>query len=305
MDQPMITFYNGIKMPTLLFGTWKIPKELAAESVKQAVKVGYRGIDCAAIYGNEKEVGKGLKELFDSGIKRTDLFITSKLWNTCHSKEHVKGALDQTLRDLQLDYLDLYMIHWPVSFQFTGYDLKPEIPRDKNGEISFGNASLQETWKAMEDLLSTGKVRSIGVSNYPIICMLDLFTYAKIKPVINQIEIHPYNTRYELVEFLKSRNINPMAYSSLGSGKEGPLSDPFINELSKKYHKTPAQILIRWSMQRGHSVIAKSNHPDRIVENFQVLDFEISQEDIAKINKLDRKQVVCDTREYWSFPMDV
>jgi len=296
-------------MPLHGLGTWKMSQ--AREPVKAAIEQGYRLIDCAAVYKNEIEVGKGLADAFGSGLcKREDLFIVSKLWNTCHAPEHVAPALDSTLKNLGVEYLDLYLIHWPVSFEFTGsVDLAvaPFANRDENGLIKFGKAPLYQTWKAMEDLLATGKVRAIGISNYNMQTLLDLLTYANVIPHVLQLECHPYNTRHELIAYAKSKGMHIMSYSTLGSGKEGPLQDAKVLEIATKHKKSSAQVLLRWATQMGYTVMPKSSHAERVKENgpAELFSFTLDKDEVSAISALDRKHMVCDMREYWKFPIDV
>ncbi|EME30405.1 aldo/keto reductase [Galdieria sulphuraria] len=306
MATPAAVLNTGAKVPLVGFGTWKAEPGRVGEAVRTALEAGYRHIDCAAVYGNEKEIGQVFKEIFSSGkVKRSDVFVTSKLWNTCHKKEHVIEACKQTLKDLQLDYLDLYLIHWPCAFEFAGLPITEEntIPKNKKGEIAFAKVPLQETWKAMEELQKQGLVKAIGVSNYRIVELLDLLSYCEIVPAVNQIEVHPYNQRKDLKEFCESRGIHVTAYSPLGSGKEGPLQDSVVRSISEKLGKTPAQVLLAWGLQRGTSVIPKSVTPTRIKENLNCT-FKLDSEVVKQIDQLERGQVVCDMREYWGFPID-
>jgi len=304
MKIPCLTLNNGVQQPFLGLGTWEgLNPETSAKEVADAIEVaidaGYRHFDCASVYGNEKVIGQALKKAIDAGkVKREELFITSKLWNTNHG--HVREACLQTLKDLQLDYLDMYLMHWPVSFEFQGIPPKSNVPKDANGHIMFGKVTIQECWQQLEKLHDEGLAKSIGISNFRLIELLDLLKYARIKPATNQIEVHPYFVREHLVEECHRFGIKITAYSPLGSNHEGPLQDPLIAELSQKYNRSKAQILIRWSTQRGLSVIPKSANPQRVKENANIFDFEISPEDIKRINGLEREKCFVNQVETWA-----
>lgn len=228
----------------------------------------------------------------DSGkVRREDLFITSKLWNTNHAKQHVREACLKTLKDLQLDYLDLYLIHWPVSFEYVDmYSTSSEIfPHDEEGNVRFSKVSLWETWLAMEKLVDEGLVRSIGVSNMNVALINDLLTYARIMPAICQVELHPYLVQENLVSFLHERGIHVTAYSPLGRGKN-LLTDPKVQEISRRYNKTPAQVLIRWAIDRGLMVIPKSVHQDRLKENFDVFNFKLTSHDLDLLKQMNKNE---------------
>jgi diketogulonate reductase-like aldo/keto reductase len=242
-----------ISSPRLGLGVYNIPSsDTGIELIKYALKVGYRHIDTASIYDNELEVGKAIETC---GLSRADLFITTKLWPLYGPQDYVQ-AFEESLTRLGLDYIDLYLIHAP--------------PQHKYRKIA---------WKTMEDLLITGKSRAIGVSNYGISHLEELFDYADIYPSVNQIELSPYLQRKDLVQFCKNNDIALTAYSPITRGLK--LKDPKLREMASKYGKTPAQLLIRWSLQNDFIVIPKSSRPERVKENFSVTDFKIEEEDMA------------------------
>jgi diketogulonate reductase-like aldo/keto reductase len=294
-----LTLNNGKTVPSRGFGTWRLSKDTAAHTVEAAIRAGYRHIDCAMIYGNEKEVGEGIKSAIDQNIvKREDLFITSKLWNTDHAPKRVEEATRSTLGDLGLDYLDLYLVHWGVAFE-SGGDLEP---LDDSGLAKFSFVPLQDTWHAMERLAEKGLVKSIGVANYNATMLLDLLSYAKVKPAMNQIELHPYHAQDTLVKFCHHQEVAVTAYSPFGSTGAIILNDAILKSLADKYTRTPAQIVLRWEMQRGIASIPRTSSDDRIIENFAVSDFELSDEDIAKIDSLDQSKRFVNPIEWWGFP---
>lgn len=232
-------------------------------------------------------------------VKREELFITSKLWNTNHRKEHVRNACLHALKELQLEYLDLYLIHWPIAFEFTDYDLNVATPYDENEKLKLDLVPIKETWEAMEALVDEGLVKTIGVSNFSVTGMLDLLSYARIHPAVNQVESHPYLVLTDLLHFMQSKNIVLTAYSPLARGNE-PISDETVVALGKKYSKTPAQILIRWAIDRGTTVVPKTVNKDRLFENFNVFDFKLTTEEVDAINKLDKNQRYINPKHRWN-----
>lgn len=296
---------NGNNIPVLGLGTWESEKNLVGTAVKFAIsQSGYRHIDCASIYGNEKEIGETLTGILNTVVKRGDLFITSKLWSTDHRPEHVEEACKKTLADLHLEYLDLYLMHFGIAFK-RGGDLEP---LDENGKVITDTVSIQETWQAMEDLVKRGLVKSIGVSNFTTTMLLDLLTYAKVKPVMNQIEIHPYNTQTELVDFCKYKDITVTAYSPLGRQGVKTIKGPklfdelIIKALAKKHKRTSAQILLNWAISRGTIAIPKSVIPEEIAENIEVFDFELTDEERTEINSLNQNRRFVDPIVWWGIP---
>lgn len=286
-------------LPVLGLGTWKLTGDTAANIVEAAIKAGYRHLDCAMVYQNEAEVGRGIKAAIDQGIvKREDLFITSKLWNTDHAPVDVAKAIKSTLRNLGTDYLNLYLVHWGVAFE-QGPELEP---LDKRGIARFAPIPMADTWRAMEMLVEQDLVHSIGVANFTAPMLIDLMTYARIRPVVNQIELHPYHTQAELVAFCRAQGVAVTAYSPFGSTGASVLEDPEIKRLAQAYHKTPAQIALRWAIQRGTAAIPKTSSLERLTENLGALDFNLSDEDMASITALDQRKIMVDPIKWWGFP---
>ncbi|KAL1925507.1 uncharacterized protein VTP21DRAFT_390 [Calcarisporiella thermophila] len=276
---------TGSLMPAVGLGTWLSKPNEVQHAVEVALEAGYRHIDCAHVYGNENEVGLALKNQA-SKVPRDKIFITSKLWNSYHRPEHVVEGLNKTLKDLGTDYLDLYLMHWPVAFK-PGDSL---FPTDESKQsVLLDDIDFTETWAAMEKLVETGKVRSIGVSNFNIPRLEKLLKTAKIVPAVNQVELHPYLPQEELVAYCNQKGIHVSAYSPLGNNLRGMkkvIDEEVVVEVAKKNNKTPAQVLISWAVQRGTSVLPKSVTPDRIRSNFE--DFVLSDEDFAALNALSK-----------------
>lgn len=254
-----ITLSNGIQMPFIGLGTWQVKdKEQGINAVKWAIEAGYKAIDTAVVYENEDAVGEGIKQ---SGINREELFVTTKVYNDRQGYEETHQSFNESLERLQLDYVDLYLIHWPITEKY------------------------HDTWRAMEEIYESGRAKAIGVSNFHTQHIEDLMTTAKIKPMINQIELHPSLNQQELVAYCKEKDIAITAYSPLGHGNL--LDNPIIKEIGDKYNKSIAQVILRWDIQNGITVIPKSVNQDRIVANLDIFDFELSSEDMSKINSLN------------------
>lgn len=295
---PVIKFYNETGIPQLGLGTWKSKPEEVFDAVRFAIDCGYRHFDCAHVYQNEAEVGKAIANKIAEGcVTRDELFITSKLWNTFHNPELVEKAAKTTLSNLRLEYLDLYLIHWPTGWK-EGETLHPV---DEQGKVIFSDIDYIDTWKGMEHLVDKGFVRSIGLSNFNQNQINRVLNNCKIRPTNNQIECHPYLNQNKLVEYCQNEGITITAYSPLGS-PDRPwakpddkilMADPLVTELATKYGKSAAQMLIRYQIQRGLIVIPKSVNQWRIQQNFKVFDFEISVKDMEKLNKLDCNVRVC------------
>jgi methylglyoxal/glyoxal reductase len=257
-----ITLHNGVKMPQLGFGVFKVKNgNETVESVKKAVEVGYRAIDTAAIYENEEGVGQVIREC---GVPREELFITSKVWNTEQGYETTLKAFEDSLNRLGLEYLDLYLIHWP------------------------GKDKYLETWRALEKLYKDGRVKSIGVSNFHVHHLENLLANSEVKPVVNQIELHPLLTQVEIRDYCAKHEIKVESWSPLGRGNL--LEEPTINHIAKKHGKSPAQVLIRWHLQHDLVVIPKSITPSRIKENAQVFDFSLSLNEMNQIDALNKNE---------------
>ncbi|KAI8520199.1 hypothetical protein Bbelb_034560 [Branchiostoma belcheri] len=293
---PTAVLSSGKTMPLLGLGTWQSKPEEVFNAVKVAIDAGYRHIDTAWAYRNEKEVGQAIKEKIAEGkIKREDVFVTTKLFTSFSRPEHVRECMMQSKADLGLDYVDLYLIHSPVCFK---YGTNPFQHAGKLEEI-FDDVDYVETWKAMESLADEGLAKSIGVSNFNIQQLERLLQNCRIKPAVNQVELHPYLAQQDLVDFCKGNGVLLTAYSGLGAparpmalaGNPDELvlmEDPSVAAIGKKYGKSAAQVLIRYHLDRGVSVIPKSVTPSRIQANFDVMDFSLSKEDLATLAGLDR-----------------
>lgn len=297
---------NKLGMPLVGYGLWKVPKEDCADLVYTAIQRGYRHFDSACDYGNEKEVGEGIKRAIDDSLcTREELWITSKLWNTYHAKAHVKPALQKTLDDLQLDYLDLYLIHFPIALKYVDFEERypPDWVYDTTAELpkmDLAKVPLHETWEGMETLHDKGLVKNIGVCNYNSALMFDLVNYARIKPSVLQIEVHPYLTQEKLIQVCKNLDIEVTAFSPLGAlsyvelsmAKEHDslLEHETIVKIAKTHEKTPAQILLRWGVQRGTAIIPKTSNPERMSENLSIFDFELTEEEMSEISSLNQNR---------------
>lgn len=260
--QGTTTLHNGVKMPYLGLGVYKVKEgKEVINTVKTALEVGYRAIDTAALYDNEEGVGQAIKE---SGIPREELFITTKVWNTDQGYDKTLKAFDISMKKLGLDYLDLYLIHWP------------------------GKDKYVDTWRALEKLYKDGRVRAIGVSNFKIHHLQTLMEQSEEKPVINQVELHPYLSQKDLLSFCKKQQIVVEAWGPLGRGRL--LNDPTLIEIGQKYGKTAAQVTLRWHLQNDVVVIPKSVTPSRIKENADIFDFELTAEDMERIDALNKNE---------------
>jgi 2,5-diketo-D-gluconate reductase A len=258
---PSLTLNNGVTIPQLGFGTFQIKPQDTREAVLAALETGYRHIDTAEMYANEKEVGQGVR---DSGVPRTEVFVTSKLNNGYHAYGDALSAFARTMDDLDLEYLDLFLIHWPL----------PRV------------GDFVETWRAMEEIYRSGRVKAIGVSNFQAHHLDRLFQETEVVPAVNQIEIHPYLTQDDLRAFGAAHGITTEAWSPIAQGKV--LGDPVITAVARRVDRTPAQVTLRWHIQRGDIIFPKSVSRARMEENFRLFDFELSAEDMAAITALDR-----------------
>ena len=268
-----VKLHNGVEMPWFGLGVFKVKEgSEVIDSVKAAIKNGYISIDTAAVYKNEEGVGQGIKE---SGVPREELFITSKVWNADQGYESTLKAFDTSLEKLGLDYLDLYLIHWPVKGKYV------------------------ETWKALEKLYKDGRVKAIGVSNHHVHHLKDILAEADIKPMVNQVEYHPHLTQKELHEFCKSEGIQLEAWSPLKQGEL--LTEPVIAEIGQKHQKSAAQVILRWDLQNEVVTIPKSIKEHRIIENATIFDFELSSEDMERINSLNKNERIGSDPDNFNF----
>lgn len=257
-----ITLSNGVKMPQLGYGVYQVTKEECESCVLDALKAGYRLIDTAQSYFNEEEVGNALRK---SGISRNEIFLTTKVWIEHYGYEECKASIDESMKKLQTDYIDLMLLHQPF-------------------------ADYYGAWRALEEYYEAGKIKAIGISNFYPDRMIDMATFARIKPMVNQIEIHPHHQQTEAKTWNDKYGIQLEAWAPFGEGRGDMFAEPVLNEIGAKYGKTSAQVILRWHLQRGIVVIPKSTHYDRMTENFDVFDFVLSDEDMEQIATLDKKQ---------------
>ncbi|KAI4503124.1 hypothetical protein M0802_002168 [Mischocyttarus mexicanus] len=302
---PTMTLNDGTKIPVFGLGTWQggDDPEVVEQAIRDAVDAGYRHFDCAYIYGNEKVIGKVLKEKIAEGVvKREDLYITTKLWNTMHNRDKVVPACKQSVENFGLDYIDLYLIHWPVSYSS---DVKGLWPVVKNGKPYFGDSDYTDTWKGMEECVKLGLTKSIGLSNFNSIQIDRILSIATIKPVMNQVECHINLNQKKLRDFCAARNIAITAYSPLGAPSRpwAKSDDPQVNlnqteNIAKKYGKTQAQVILRYLVDIGTIPIPKSASKTRIKENINIFDFKLTPEEIAVIDTFDCGTRVCRPVEF-------
>ncbi|KAL6863145.1 D-xylose reductase [Amphichorda felina] len=302
MSSPTVKLSSGYEMPLVGFGLWKVDNATCADTVYNAIKAGYRLFDGACDYGNEKECGDGVARAIKDGlVKREDLFIVSKLWQTFHDEDKVEPITRRQLADWQIDYFDLFLIHFPVALEYVDPSVRypPGWFVDGVSEVRWSKATNQETWGAMEKLVEKGLARSIGVSNYQAQTLYDTLKYAKIRPATLQVELHPYLQQDLLVRLAKAEGIVVTAYSSFGptgfieldmdrAKNASPLMEhEAIKAMAAKHNKTPAQVLLRWATQRGIAVIPKTSRPAVMAQNLDCCSFDLDQEEIDRISKMD------------------
>lgn len=260
-NEKEVILNNGVKMPILGFGVYQIPKEDTKQAVLEALKVGYRHIDTAQSYFNEAEVGEAISE---SGIPREEIFLTTKIWIDNYGYEKAKAFIDESLRKLKTDYVDLFLLHQPISDYYGAY-------------------------RALEDAYKAGKARAIGVSNFYPDRLSDIVAFTEIKPQVNQVETHPFNQQIEAQENMIKNNVQLESWASFAEGRNNIFTNPVLMDIAKKYNRSTAQVIIRWQVQRGIVCLTKSVKPERMAENFDVMNFELSADDMARIQSLDTK----------------
>lgn len=305
---------DGTRFPLLGLGTWKIPQELLPRLVVEAVQAGYRHLDCACDYGNEAFAGEGLAAAFSQGLcRRDEVWITSKLWNTFHDPRHVRQACERSLRDLRLSELDLYLIHFPIALAYVpmheryppGWFFDPSAPHPAMKPVQI---PIADTWGAMVALRQAGLVKQIGVSNFPIALLRDLLAASPVRPAVLQVEMHPFLAQQRMLRFCREERIAVTAFSPFGADSYLPLQmarpderlldHPVITAIAAAHARTPAQILLRWAVQRGTAVIPKTQSTAHLRENIDLFAFELGADDMSRIDSMDRHRRFNDPGEF-------
>ena len=297
---------TGQRMPAVGLGLWKIDADTVGDAVYHAIKLGYRHLDSAADYGNEKQVGEGIARALADGLcSREELWVTSKLWNTYHRREHVEAACRKSMADLGLDYLDLYLVHFPIALRYVDFADRypPEWiydPAAAEPGMQLDAVPLSETWGAMEQLVEAGIARQIGVCNYSASLLHDLMSYARIKPAMLQIESHPYLTQEAVLRTAQAYNIAVTAFSPLGSlsyvsldmatANDSVLTEPVVMAAARRSGASAAQVVLRWGIQRGTAVIPKTSNPDRLIENITLSEFSLTDQEMQAISGLNQNR---------------
>ncbi|XP_058453148.1 1,5-anhydro-D-fructose reductase-like [Malaya genurostris] len=294
---PRVKLLSGYEIPLIGLGTYLTKGEAGVKAIKEAIDIGYRHIDTAYRYGNERDVGRAVREKLEEGyVKREDLFITTKLWNTFHHPEHVEEAFHRSLNNLNLNYVDLYLMHMPMGLVFRGFKEQDLVSYDSSGKVECSDVDYCDTWKAMEKLIHSGKVRSIGVSNFNSNQLERLLSIASIRPVTNQIECNPGFTQKSLIEFCRSLDITVTAFSPMGRANRSDssnqvtanvLTDPEVATIGAKYGKTNAQIVLRYLIDSGTIPVPKPSNRTEMLQNIDIFDFRLTPEDSALMDRFD------------------
>ncbi len=310
----MIPLPSGDQLPSAGLGVWKIDPSEVGAVVSTAIELGYRHLDCACDYGNEEGVGDGIRDAIESGVcSREDLWVTSKLWNTYHAPEHVRPAFQKSLDDLGLDYLDLYLIHFPISLMYVpiesryppGWIFDPDAEQT---QMEFAPVPIHETWQAMEELVTEGLVKNIGICNFSTGLIRDLLSSARIRPSVLQVELHPYLTQEKLLRYCQQEEIAVTGFSPLGAlsyvpigmaeKKESVLEEGVVIKIAERLEKTPAQVVLRWGVQRGTSIVSKTSSKKRLKENLNIFDFELTEKEMQAISALNQNRRFNDPGEF-------
>lgn len=294
---------SGDSIPSVGLGLWKIAKEETAAAVENAIQIGYRHIDAACDYGNELQAGEGIQAGIEGGVKRDELWVTSKLWNTYHRPEHVRAACERSLSDLGLDYFDLYHIHFPISLAYVPFETRypPEWFHDPDADhpqMVESPVPIIETWQAMTELVDAGLVRNVGVCNFGVSLLRDLMASSSVRPQVLQVELHPYLTQETLLRFCSENQIHVTGFSPLGAQSyfsigmanegEGVIDQASVAAIAEAHGKTAAQVVLRWGIQRGTSIVPKTSRLDRMKENLDLFDFELTSEEMQTLSAMDQ-----------------